>query len=88
VFLVVDSETVGEPYALKSVSKAQIIEQNLEKHLLQEKMVLEQTHFPFIMTFYRTFKDSMSVYFLTKYIQGMELFDAIREIGLLNTYES
>jgi cGMP-dependent protein kinase 1 len=49
---------------------------------------LELVHFPFIMTFYRTFKDHFSVYFLMKYIQGMELFDVIREIGLLSTSDS
>lgn len=32
----------------------------------------------------RTFKDSHQVYFLTEFIRGMELFDVIREIGLLS----
>jgi len=40
-------------------------------------------NFPFIMSFIRTFKDNLSVYFLVEYIKGMELFDVIREIGLL-----
>lgn len=40
------------------------------------------------MKFYRTFKDNNSVYFLTEFISGMELFDAIREIGLLSTTDS
>lgn len=48
----------GALYALKSVSKNQIIEQNLEKHLLQEKQVLETVNFSFIMQFLRTFKDN------------------------------
>lgn len=47
-------------------------------------MVLETCNFPFIMEFVRTFKDEISVYFLVEYIKGMELFDVIREIGLLN----
>jgi cGMP-dependent protein kinase len=45
--------------------------------------VLEMINFPFIMSFIRTFKDNFSVYFLVEYIKGMELFDVIREIGLL-----
>jgi cGMP-dependent protein kinase len=36
------------------------------------------------MQFVRTFKDDISVYFLVEYIRGMELFDVIREIGLLS----
>lgn len=71
-------------YALKSVSKASVVEQGLERHIQQEKLILEMTNFPFIMGFVRTFKDDISVYFLVQYIKGMELFDVIREIGLLN----
>ncbi|KAM3140588.1 hypothetical protein pb186bvf_007400 [Paramecium bursaria] len=71
-------------FALKSVSKSQIVEQSLEKLVLQEKTVLELCNFPFIMGFYRTFKDDISVYFLVEFIRGMELFDVIRDIGLLN----
>lgn len=40
------------------------------------------------MNFIRTFKDEQSVYFLLKYISGMELFDVIRDIGLLSTFDS
>ncbi|KRX11142.1 Protein kinase-like domain [Pseudocohnilembus persalinus] len=82
------SKNKEELFALKCVSKAQVIEQNLEKHLVQEKTVLEQVHFPFIMNFYRTFKDNNQIYFLTEFISGLELFDVIREIGLLSTQDS
>lgn len=44
--------------------------------------------FPFIMAFTRSFKDNFNIYFLVEYIKGMELFDVIREIGLLGTYDS
>jgi cGMP-dependent protein kinase len=33
-------------------------------------------------------KDNNNIYFLVEYIKGMELFDVIREIGLLNTFDS
>ena len=36
-----------------------------------------------IMKFYRTFKDDDNIYFVTEYIAGEELFNTIREIGLL-----
>ena len=48
----------------------------------------ESIFFPFIMTFKRTFKDENYIYFLVEYIKGMELFDVIRDIGILNTYDS
>jgi len=78
----------SEFFALKCVSKAQVVEQSLEKHLQQEKAVLEAANFPFIMEFIRTFKDANYLYFLVEYVKGMELFDVIREIGLLGTYDS
>ena len=40
------------------------------------------------MHFLRTYKDKNNLYFLVQYIKGMELFDVMREIGLLNTYDS
>lgn len=39
------------------------------------------------MEFIRTYKDDYQVFFLLEYIKGMELFDVIREIGLLSSYE-
>jgi len=75
-------------YALKAVSKQQVIEGSLETHLLQEKTVLEAVNFPFIMQFIRTYKDNNFIYFLVEYIKGMELFDVIRDMNLLETKES
>jgi cGMP-dependent protein kinase len=37
---------------------------------------------------YRTFKDEKNVYFMLEFVEGMELFDVIREIGYLNNFES
>jgi len=36
------------------------------------------------MEFIRSYKDERYIYFLTEFINGIELFDAIRMIGLLN----
>lgn len=69
-------------YALKAISKKQIMAENLEKHTLQEREVLQLVNFPFIMRMYRTFKDNDFVYFLLSYVQGLELFDVIRELGM------
>ncbi len=50
--------------------------------------MLDLVQFPFIMQFIRTYKDEHSIYFLCEFIKGMELFDVIRDIGLLSTYDS
>jgi cGMP-dependent protein kinase len=51
-------------------------------------MALSQLSSPFIMEFIRSFKDEHYVYFLTEFINGIELFDAIRLIGLLNSEQT
>ena len=38
------------------------------------------------MNFIRTYKDEYQVFFLLEYIKGMELFDVIREIGILSFF--
>ena len=75
-------------YALKQFHKQQIIDQNVEKHLQQERAVLDLLNFPFIISYMRSYKDSYDIYFLEEFIKGVELFDVIRDIGLLNTYDS
>ena len=52
---------------------------------MNEKQALSTISSPFIMEFIRSFKDEHYIYFLTEFINGMELFDAIRVIGLLNS---
>jgi cGMP-dependent protein kinase len=42
----------------------------------------------FILNFFRSYKDNENIYFLTEYIAGIELFDAIRVIGLLSKYDA
>jgi cGMP-dependent protein kinase len=71
-------------YAIKSISKTQIDADQLHKNLDMERGILLQIDHPFIMKMVKTLKDKNNIYFLTEYIKGKELFDVIREIGLLN----
>ena len=45
---------------------------------------MESISSPFVMEFVRSYKDDHNIYFLTEFINGMELFDAIRVIGMLD----
>jgi len=45
-------------------------------------------HFPFIMSYVRTFKDQHSVYFLVEYIKGIELFHVIRDLGIMTVIDT
>ncbi len=77
-----------EEFALKVVCKQQVIQQNLETHVINEKRICAIVDHPNIMSFYRTYQDKHNIYFILEYIRGQELFDAIRVIGLLGTSDS
>ena len=71
-------------YALKQVRKSAVIVDNLFDNLLMEKKVLLQVDHPFITKLVKTLKDKRAVYFLEELVEGKELFDVLREIGLLD----
>ena len=54
----------------------------------QEREALFLAASPFILEFVRTYKDERYIYFLTEYINGIELFDAIRMIGILDSKQT
>jgi cGMP-dependent protein kinase len=71
-------------YAIKSMMKIQIDQEQLHSNIDMEKSILLRIDHPFIMKLVKTLKDNISIFFLTEYIRGKELFDTIRDIGLLN----
>lgn len=83
----VTTRTTGFFYAIKSISRLQIDHEQLHKNLELERSILLQIDHPFIVKLVKTLKDSRFIYFLMEYIKGKELFDVIREIGLLNNYQ-
>ncbi len=71
-------------YAIKAMNKVQIDYEQLHVNIDMEKSILLKIDHPFIMKLVKTTKDNNNIYFLTEYIKGKELFDVIRDIGLLN----
>jgi cGMP-dependent protein kinase len=71
-------------YAIKAMAKTQIDHEQLHTNIDMERSILLKIDHPFIMKLVKTLKDSNNIYFLTEYIKGKELFDVIRDIGLLN----
>jgi cGMP-dependent protein kinase len=86
--LLVSDANGSNVYALKVVLKSKIVEHMIERHVVNEKKVLEELNFPFIMKLFKTFKDKKAVYFLTSFIRGMEMFDMIRQVDLLDNEET
>ena len=72
------------PYAIKSISRFQIDTEQLHLNLELERSILLKIDHPFIVKLVKSLKDKNHIFFLMEYIKGKELFDVIRDIGLLN----
>ena len=55
----------------------------MEKIVLEERNILSSMKCPFIVRFCKSYKDGCFLFLLMEFIKGSELFDVIREIGLL-----
>ena len=71
-------------YAIKALDLEQIKKENLEVCVELEKNVLLKTDHPFIMKMVKYLKNDYYIFFINEYIKGKELWDVIRDIGLLD----
>ena len=72
------------PYAIKAISKDRINLEQMESNIHLEKNILLKIDHPFIVKMVKSIEDKKNIYFLMEYLKGKELFDVIRDIGLLN----
>ena len=70
-------------YALKTVDRRKVTAYEIEENVVLERKILLQLDHVLIMKLVKTFKDSKRLYFLLEYIEGMDLFDVLRKLGLL-----
>lgn len=69
------------PYALKMISKRQILQQKLAPAVLREKNVMESIQHPFLLHMVSAFQDENYLYFVLNLILGGELFEIIYADG-------
>jgi cGMP-dependent protein kinase len=74
----------NKTYALKAVSKAQIVQTGQQGHIMSEKRVMEQLDHPFLVKLWATYKDKDRLYFLLEPSLGGELFSVLREKTLFD----
>jgi len=68
-------------FALKSMSKREILRLRQVQHVLSEKHILSMVQHPNIIKAYATFSDSEHIHLLLEYVPGGELFGRLRESG-------
>jgi protein kinase A len=66
-----------KPYALKTISKRQLIDAGQVKGVLREKQIMASIEHPFILPLVGSFQDEDFLYLLLPLIQGGELFNVI-----------
>ena len=71
-------------YAIKALDLEQIKLESLQECVELEKNVLLKIDHPFIMKMVKYLKNESYIFFINEYIKGKELWEVIRDIGLLN----
>lgn len=77
VYLVREKKT-GKLYAMKVLSKAEMIERKKIKRALTEQEILATANHPFIVTLYHSFQSEQYLYFCMEYCMGGEFFRALQ----------
>ncbi|KAJ1920060.1 serine/threonine protein kinase, AGC [Mycoemilia scoparia] len=68
----------GKLYAMKVLSKAEMIKRNKIKRVLAEQEILATANFPFIVTLYHSFQSDERLYFCMDYCLGGEFFRVLQ----------
>ena len=75
-------------YSIKAIIIKNTVNENMCSSLLLEKRILLQIDHQFIVKLVKSLKDNKFIYFLEEYVLGKDLFDTIRDIGLLDKYQN
>merc|ERR1719276_273156 len=73
----VSHKRTGVPYALKMLSKREIIGHHQVEGVIREKNIMSSIDHPFVVNLICTFQDDRHLYMLIELVQGGELFSVI-----------
>jgi len=73
----VSHKRTGTPYALKQLSKREIIGHHQVEGVIREKNIMASLNHPFVVNLVATFQDERNLYMLIELVQGGELFSVI-----------
>ena len=75
-------------YALKMVSRAKILEYDIEQNIKDEKKILARIDHPFIMKLVKYYEEEHKIFFLTELVKGDDLFNALNYLNILDKSQS
>mmetsp|Transcript_4496 Transcript_4496/g.6639 ORF Transcript_4496/g.6639 Transcript_4496/m.6639 type:complete len:822 (-) Transcript_4496:243-2708(-) len=73
----VSHKRTGVPYALKMLSKREIIGHHQVEGVIREKNIMSSIDHPFVVNLVSTFQDERHLYMLIELVQGGELFSVV-----------
>ena len=79
--MLVKAKDSGTIYAMKSLSKAVLMERNEVVHTKTERKALEDTHHPFLVHLRFAFQTPTKLYLVMDYCNGGELFFHLKQAG-------
>jgi hypothetical protein len=71
----------NRPYALKVMSKYELLKRNQAKGAVKERNIMAQLKHPFIISMVQTYQDNSYVYMLLALVQGGELYTILHPKG-------
>ncbi|KAJ3119775.1 camp-dependent protein kinase catalytic subunit [Nowakowskiella sp. JEL0407] len=77
----VQYKATGKYYAMKVLRKSEIVKMRQVEHTINERAILDQLEFPYLVHLLATFQDCSNLYFVLEYVQGGELFSYLRRCG-------
>ncbi|XP_054282933.1 cAMP-dependent protein kinase catalytic subunit alpha-like [Macrosteles quadrilineatus] len=86
--LLVRYRQFGTFYAMKVLSKKNLVERNYVKKALNEKLILQSLNCPFTISLLNFSQDNSNIYFFLPFISGGELFVRMTQCGKFSDNES
>ncbi|KAI9996763.1 hypothetical protein PInf_000025 [Phytophthora infestans] len=77
--IIVRHRPTNQAFALKCMSKAQIVETHQQKNVMYEKGILAECDHPLILKLHETYQDANQLYMLFELVQGGELWSLLYE---------
>lgn len=75
-------------YAIKILTKKQIIDTDQMEHTKAEKMILQHVNHPFLVGLEYAFQTNQKLYFVMQFMQGGELFQHLRAMKKFTEFQS